>query len=133
MASCYALRLAATCMLLLCVGSSDLLARPALASSPPPPSRDDQEQAAVAGELLLRELVEHDVAEELGLLEGQHGDGNVGDICPSSCQTCLVVCAATCVLSKVPIACFANCTVSSSCFGKTVMRDVLVLGSHRSP
>ncbi|XP_039834557.1 uncharacterized protein LOC120695348 [Panicum virgatum] len=111
-ASSSALKLAAACTLLLCVGSD--LARPALAS-PPPPSRDDQ-----AGVLLVRE---HGLAEELGLLMGrQRGDGDAGDICPGSwqCQTCLIMCAVTCVLSKVPIACFANCTVSSSCFGKSV-------------
>ncbi|CAL5064357.1 unnamed protein product [Urochloa decumbens] len=116
MASSSALKLAAACMLLLlCVGSD--LAPPALASS----SRDDhQAERAVAGELLLRELVEHDLAEELGLLEQRQRGGDVGDICPSACQTCLVMCAVTCVLSKVPIACLANCTVSSSCFAKTV-------------
>jgi len=61
-------------------------------------------------------------SEELGLLMGRQrgGGGDVGDICPAACQTCLITCAATCVLSKVPIACFANCTVSSSCFGKSV-------------
>ncbi|OEL31105.1 hypothetical protein BAE44_0007876 [Dichanthelium oligosanthes] len=118
MASSSALKLAAACMLLLCVGSD--LARPALASSPsPPPSGDEhQDQRAAAGELLLRGLVEHDLAEELGLLE-QRG-GNAGDICPSACQTCLIMCAVTCVLIKEPIACFANCTVSSSCLGKTL-------------
>ncbi|CAL5081474.1 unnamed protein product [Urochloa decumbens] len=117
MASSSALKLAAACMLLLlCVGSD--LVRPALASLP---ERDDQEFAgAVAGELLLRELVEHDLAEELGLLEQRQRGGDLGDICPSACQTCLVMCAVTCVLSKVPIACLANCTVSSSCFAKTV-------------
>jgi hypothetical protein len=122
MASCSALKLSpAGILLLLCVGSADL-ARPALASSSPLPSREDREPAT-AGELLLQELVEHDLAEELGLRRGAGmywRGGNVGDICPSACQICLVVCAATCVLSKVPIACFTNCTVSSSCFGKTV-------------
>ena len=108
-ASSSALKLAAACTLLLCVGSD--LARPALAS-PPPPSRDDQ-----AGVLLVRE---HGLAEELGLLMGRQRGGDVGDICPAACQTCLITCAVTCVLSKVPIACFANCTVSSSCFGKSV-------------
>ncbi|CAN6217681.1 unnamed protein product [Urochloa humidicola] len=119
MASSSALKLAAACvLLLLCVGSD--LAPPALASSPPP-SRDDHQAAglAAAGELLLRELVEHDLAEELGLLEQRQRGGDVGDICPSACQTCLVMCAVTCVLSKVPIACLANCTVSSSCFAKS--------------
>ncbi|CAN6204474.1 unnamed protein product [Urochloa humidicola] len=126
MASSSALTLAAaSIVLLLCVGSD--LARPALASLPPRPERDDHQElaAAAAGELLLRELVEHDLAEELGLLnleqqQQQQRGGDLGDICPSACQTCLVVCAVTCVLSKVPIACLANCTVSSSCFAKTV-------------
>ncbi|RLM84995.1 hypothetical protein C2845_PM04G12930 [Panicum miliaceum] len=112
MASSSALKLAAACTLLLCVGSD--LARPALASTPPP-SRDDHQ------ERLPRELVEHDLAEELDLLMGrQRGGGDVGDICPAACQTCLIMCAVTCVLSKVPIACLTNCTVSSSCFGKSV-------------
>ena len=73
-ASSSALKLAAACTLLLCVGSD--LARPALAS-PPPPSRDDQ-----AGVLLVRE---HGLAEELGLLMGRQrgGDGDAGDICPA--------------------------------------------------
>ncbi|KAF8769040.1 hypothetical protein HU200_006993 [Digitaria exilis] len=120
MASSSALNLAAAFMLLLCIGSD--LARPALASSSPPPplSRDDHQERAMAGELLLRELMEHELAEKLGLPAGRQRSGDVGDICPSACQTCLVVCAVTCVLNKEPIACFAKCAVSSSCLGKSV-------------
>ena len=122
MASSSALKLAAACTLLLCVGSD--LARPALASAPPPSRDDDHQERAAAGERLVREHLEHGLAEELGLLMGRQrgggGGGDVGDICPAACQTCLITCAVTCVLSKVPIACFANCTVSSSCFGKSV-------------
>ncbi|CAL5088316.1 unnamed protein product [Urochloa decumbens] len=122
MASSSALKLAAAFMLLLCVASDQ--ARPALASSSPL-SLDDHQRRVAAGELLLRELVEHDdLAEELGLLEQRQSGGDLGDICPSACQTCLVVCAVTCVLSKVPIACLANCTVSSSCFAKTDVAPV---------
>ncbi|CAN6166973.1 unnamed protein product [Urochloa humidicola] len=118
MASSSVLKVAAACvLLLLCVGSD--LAPPALASSPPQSRDDHQAELAAAGELLLRELVEHDLAEELGLPEQRQSGGDVGDICPSACQTCLVMCAVTCVLSKVPIACLANCTVSSSCFAKS--------------
>uniref|UniRef100_A0A0A9C887 Uncharacterized protein n=1 Tax=Arundo donax TaxID=35708 RepID=A0A0A9C887_ARUDO len=115
-ASAAALKLTAAYLLLLCIASD--LARPALASSPPSPS-DEQETAARA---LLRDLVEHERAEELCPPVGQRGGGGVrlGDICSPACQTCLIVCAVTCVLNKEPIACFANCTVTSSCFGKPV-------------
>ncbi|XP_062198607.1 uncharacterized protein LOC133901312 [Phragmites australis] len=111
MASAAALKVATVCMLLLCVGSD--LARPALAS---PPSPDDKEAAAARA--LMRELVEHEIAEELGLQgAGQH---HVGDVCSPACQTCLIVCAVTCVLNPASIACFVNCTVTSACFGKPV-------------
>jgi hypothetical protein len=95
-------------LLLLCIASG--MAQPSLAS-PPPPSPDS------AGLALLRELQDHELDEELGLA-GQRG--NLRDFCSPACQTCLVVCAVTCVLNKEPIACFANCTVKSSCFGKQV-------------
>jgi hypothetical protein len=103
MASSAALKVAAACLLLLCIASD--MARPSLASPPPD------------GLALLRELQNHELAEELGLA-GQRG--NLHDFCSPACQTCLVVCAVTCVLNKEPIACFANCTVKSSCFGKQV-------------
>ncbi|KAF8695303.1 hypothetical protein HU200_037526 [Digitaria exilis] len=117
MASSSALKLAAACMLLLLCIESDL-ARPALALSSS--TRDDHQEHAMAGELLLRELMEHELAEELGLPAVRQRGGDVGGICPSACQTCLVVCAVTCVLNKEPIACFAKCAVSSSCLGKSV-------------
>ncbi|KAF8695306.1 hypothetical protein HU200_037529 [Digitaria exilis] len=106
------LKVAAVCMLLLCVGS-DLArgARPALAS----PSPDDQEAAAASA--LLRELLAQELAGELGLLVGEH----VGDLCTPACQTCLIVCAITCVFNTNPAACFANCTVTNGCFGKTLL------------
>ncbi|KAF8657725.1 hypothetical protein HU200_059883 [Digitaria exilis] len=101
-------------MLLLCVGS-DLArgARPALASSSP----DDQEAAAAAASALLRELLAQELAGELGLLVREH----VGDLCTPACQTCLIVCAITCVFNANPAACFANCTVTNGCFGKPLL------------
>ena len=84
MASSSALKLAAACTLLLCVGSD--LARPALASAPPPSRDDDHQERAAAGERLVREHLEHGLAEELGLLMGRQrgGDGDAGDICPAA-------------------------------------------------
>ncbi|CAL5074290.1 unnamed protein product [Urochloa decumbens] len=112
--SAAALKVAAVCILLLCVGSD--LARSALASSP-----DDQE-AARAGALLRELLVAHELAGELGLLDArQHG--NVAAVCTPACQNCLIVCAITCVLNTNPAACFANCTVTAGCFGKALLVD----------
>ncbi|OEL31106.1 hypothetical protein BAE44_0007877 [Dichanthelium oligosanthes] len=109
-----ALKLAAVCVLLLCVGSD--LARPALASSFP----DDQETAGAGA--LLRELLAHELAEELGLLDaaGQNGDV-VGAVCTPACQNCLIVFAITCVLNANSAACFANCTVTTGCFSKALL------------
>ncbi|CAL5088317.1 unnamed protein product [Urochloa decumbens] len=105
--SAAALKVAAVCILLLCVGSD--LARPALASLSPD---DDQEAAGVGA--LLREL--------LALLDaGQHGD--VAAVCTPACQNCLIVCAITCVLNADPAACFANCTVTAGCFSKALLVD----------
>lgn len=111
MASSATLKVTAACLLLLCIVSD--VAQPSLASLPSP----DDGNEATAGRALLQQLAKHDIAEELGLAE-QRGD--LLDICSQACQTCLIVCAVTCVLNKVPIACFANCTVNNSCFGKQV-------------
>jgi hypothetical protein len=116
--SASALKVAAMCMVLLCVVGSDL-ARPALASSSSP---DDLQESAGAGALLLRELLAHELAEELGLLDaGQQHGGDVGAVCTPACQNRLIVCAITCVLNANPAACFANCTVAAGCFSKALL------------
>uniref|UniRef100_J3MXI1 Uncharacterized protein n=1 Tax=Oryza brachyantha TaxID=4533 RepID=J3MXI1_ORYBR len=104
MASCAALKMAAAiCVLAMCIGSQ-VVAVAAGASTP-------QQDAAGAGGALLRELMEHELAAELGLA----GDA-VGDVCTPACQTCLIVCAIKCVLKPSPAACYADCIVADSCF-----------------
>ncbi|KAJ1289698.1 hypothetical protein BS78_02G184600 [Paspalum vaginatum] len=97
------LKVAAVCMLLLCVGSD--LARAA-------------RHEAVTGALLRELMAEQELAEALGLLVAQHGD--VGAVCPQACQACLIMCAIQCVLTPDPATCFANCTVANACFNKTL-------------
>uniref|UniRef100_A0A0E0M1B4 Uncharacterized protein n=1 Tax=Oryza punctata TaxID=4537 RepID=A0A0E0M1B4_ORYPU len=100
MASASALKMtAAVCILAMCIGSQMMIAAGA-----------SQDAAASA---LLRELMEHELAVELGL--AADGD-SVGDVCSPACQTCLIVCAIKCVLKPNPAACYADCIVTDKCF-----------------
>ncbi|KAL6846160.1 hypothetical protein ACP4OV_023608 [Aristida adscensionis] len=115
-----ALKLAAACVLVLWVALD--LARPAAQAmtSPPPAAAGGDLQLAAAARALAREALERaDVAGALGLRRGDDDDVvAVGDVCSVACQTCLTVCAVSCVLNKEPVSCFVNCTVTGTCFGK---------------
>ncbi|CAN6224475.1 unnamed protein product [Urochloa humidicola] len=104
-----AMKVAAVCILLLCVCSN--LSRPALASSP-----DDDQEATGAG-ALLRELLAHELAEEMGLLDAdQHGD--VAAVCSPACRKCLKACAIKCVFKPT---CIVKCAIKSRCYSKATM------------
>ncbi|CAN6217686.1 unnamed protein product [Urochloa humidicola] len=106
------MKVAIVCILLLCIGSA--LSLPALASSP-----DDQQEATVT-DALLHELLAHELAGEMGLLDaGEHGD--VTAVCSPACKKCLKVCAIKCVLSSNPPKCAAKCIIKSRCFSKASM------------
>ncbi|KAF0911425.1 hypothetical protein E2562_008300 [Oryza meyeriana var. granulata] len=109
MASAAALKMAAAvCVLAMCIGSQKVAVAGASREAP---------QDAVAG-ALLRELMEHELAAELGL-----ADDSVGDICTPKCQTCLIVCAIKCVLKPNPAACYVDCIVTDKCFTLTMATE----------
>uniref|UniRef100_A0A0D9XDT3 Uncharacterized protein n=1 Tax=Leersia perrieri TaxID=77586 RepID=A0A0D9XDT3_9ORYZ len=75
-------------------------------------SREAPRDGDAAATALLRELMEHEVAVELGLA-GDDVDSISADICSPACQTCMNACLIKC-LSK-PY-CFEDCIITDECF-----------------
>ncbi|XP_015696622.1 uncharacterized protein LOC102699987 [Oryza brachyantha] len=118
---------AALCVLVAVSVAAGQLKTPASTSTCPDVDVDVYDGAATP--LLLSqprelELIKEDdearLAEELALLVA---DGAGATICPTSCQKCLVKCAASCVVDIIHpptfVACFLKCAVvHSTCFAK---------------